>query len=241
MRLVLALALACSLNASHAAGVTQRVGERLPLDVRLTDAQGRETTLAKQSGGVPAIVVFGYYRCPTLCTTLMESVLVAASASGLAPDAYRIVEIGIDPRESARDASAKAELYRNAYGPLPLELLTGRESDTRRIASAAGVEYAYDERFGQYSHPLGFIVATPGGTISRYFPGVGFDAKDVKLALIEASDGRTGSLADRIFLRCAHYDEATGRYSLAAMSAVRAISLALAAALGVWIWSRRGA
>jgi protein SCO1/2 len=221
------------------AQVVQHLGDRLPLDTRLVDENGHASTLARYFGGAPVVLVFGYYRCPTLCTTLMEDVLMALSASGLAPDAYRVVAVGIDPRESAGDAKRKAAAYREAFGAVRLDLLSGSEAETRRLAAAAGVSYRYDARFDEYSHPLGFIVATPDGRISRYLPGVGFDPREVRLALVEASDAKVGSLSDLIFLRCAHYDPATGRYTVAVMSMVRAACMLIAAALGFWMWRRR--
>jgi protein SCO1/2 len=243
LRLALVLVVAAFGAQAHAtdtAGtIIQRVGKDLPLATRLVDEDGGAVTLGRYFGEAPVVLVFGYYRCPTLCTTLMEAVLTSLSASNLAPDAYRVVGIGIDPRETPGDAKRKASAYRRAFGGMRIDLLTGSERETRALAAAAGVSYAYDARHAQYSHPLGFVVVSPDGRVSRYFAGVAFDPREARLALVEASDSKVGSLTDRIFLRCAHYDAAAGRYTLAAMGFVRAACVLLAAALGLWIWRRR--
>jgi protein SCO1/2 len=219
--------------------VEQRIGETLPLRTPLVDESGSAVTLGKYFHRAPVVLVFGYYRCPTLCTTLMEGVLTGLAASGLDPKTYRILGVSIDPRERAADARAKARTYRQTYANLRIDLLTGDERDTRALAQSAGVSYTYDARYAQYSHPLGFIVVAPDGRISRYFPGVAFDPREARLALIDASESRIGSWSDRIFLRCAHYDPATGRYSLAVMSMVRAACALIAVALLAWMWRRR--
>ncbi len=244
-RVVLVLLL-LTLPAAHAAptpesGVVQRVGATLPLDVTLTDERARASRLGRYFGDVPVVLVFGYYNCPTLCTTLMEGVLLGLDATGLARDSYRVVGVSIDPREGPLDAMRKAAAYRDTFSGIEIDLLTGAEAEMRRLAAAAGYTYTFDRRFDEYSHPLGFVVVSPHARVARYFPGVAFDSSEVRLALIEASEARIGSLSERIFLRCAHYDPASGRYSFAVMSAVRALCGVLIAILAVWIWRRRAA
>jgi protein SCO1/2 len=239
--LAVALFAVCSARAqtTPAPQVMQRVGEPLPLATRLVDESGQGVTLQRYFDGAPVVLVFGYYRCPTLCTTLMEGVLTGLAATGLDRAAYRVVGVSIDPRENANDARRKAQHYRRSFGNVHIDLLTGAERETRALARAAGVSYHYDDRYDQYSHPLGFLIAAPDGRIARYFPGIAFDAREARLALVDASESRIGSWSDRIFLRCAHYDPATGRYSVAAMSFVRAGSVLIAAALALWMWRRR--
>lgn len=219
--------------------VAQAPGAMLPLDARFTDDTGRDVSLSSYFGRVPIVLVFGYYRCPNLCSTLMESTLVALSAADIAARNYRVVAVSIDPREHASDAAEKARAYRSAFANVPLHLLTSAGDATARVAAAAGVHYAFDAGVQQYSHPLAVLIAAPDGRISRYFAGAAFDRRDLKLALIEASQGRIGSISDRIFLRCAHFDPQTGRYSVAAMSFVRGGSAVCVLVFGVWVWRRR--
>lgn len=245
----IAAAALCTLVAAHAypqantpstaAELVQRPGALLPLGVVLRDETGLEAPLSRYFGRVPAVLVFGYYRCPTLCTTMMEGVLLALSATGLRHDAYQIIGVSIDPREQPQDAAHKAALYRTAYERAPLHLLTATAAASSALTRAAGFRYAYDSRFDQYAHPLAILILTPDGRISRYFPGVSFEPRDVRLALVEASGERIGSFSDRLFLRCAHYDPAAGRYNFAVMAFVRGACGVLVAMLALWLWRLR--
>lgn len=219
--------------------VEERLGEPLPLDVSLIDERGHEAPLSSYFGRVPVALVFGWYTCRTLCTTMMESVLVAASAAGLPSDGYRVVGVSIDPRETSADAARKATVYRAAHQSVPLALLTARAPAIERLAHASGVSYRYDAQRDDYAHPLAVVVAGADGRIARYVPGVAVEPRDLRLALVEAAQGRIGTLAERIYLRCTHYDPVTGRYTVTVMAWVRAFVLLTVAALGVWVWRRR--
>ncbi|HEX2831238.1 MAG TPA: SCO family protein [Burkholderiales bacterium] len=226
-------------TAAAAPDIKERLGEPLPLDVAVVDEQGREAPLSRYFGRVPVALVFGWYDCRTLCTTMMESVLVAASASSLPSDGYRVVGVSIDPRETSADAARKAASYRTAHGSVPLALLTARAPSIERLTRASGVSYRYDPDRDDFRHPLAVIVAGADGRIARYVPGVAVEPRDLRLALVDAAQGRIGTLAERIYLRCAHYDPVTGRYSVRVMAWVRALAVLTAVALGVWIWRRR--
>ncbi len=216
-------------------------GEHLPMDAAFTDDNARNVRLGAFFDERPVVLVLGYYHCPNLCSTLMDGVLEALADVRLPPDAYRVLGVSIDPAEDAALAAHK----KNTYAPLlaraggDLHLLTGNARDIGALTQSAGLSYAYDAATRQYAHPAGFLVATPDGRISHYFPGVRFDARALRLALVEASDGRIGSPAERLFLLCSHYDPATGRYSGAAMALVRALCLAVLAALVLWLWRAR--
>jgi protein SCO1/2 len=224
---------------SRTPSVEQRTGAALPLDARLRDESGHDVPLSRYFGKIPAVLVFGYYRCPNLCTTFMESALIALSAAKADPRQYAIVAISVDPRETPRDAAEKLRLYKTAYRDVPLHLLTGQERAIARVARAAGVHYAYDAAIDQYAHPVALIVVSPQGRISRYFAGVQFEPRDLRLALVEASSGRVGSITDRVFLRCAHFDPQTGRYTVAAMTFVRGGCVLVGGGLAGFVWRRR--
>jgi protein SCO1/2 len=225
-------------DAFSAATVEQRRGAVLPLDARFTSHAARSVTLSQIFSDKPVVLVFGQYRCPRLCTTMMEGVLLALAASELPRKDYRVVGVSIDPRERAEDASIKLAGYRAVYPRIPLELLTGDAGDIARLAEAVGVHYAFDSQSHDYAHPLALVVVTPDGRISQYLSGVRFDAETLRLALIDASARRIGSVGEALFLRCAHYDPQTGRYTFAAMNAIRAACIALVVVLAVWLWRR---
>ncbi|HJV26912.1 MAG TPA: SCO family protein [Aromatoleum sp.] len=214
----------------------QQPGAVLPLQQSLMDETGRAVRLGEYFGRVPVVLVLGYFECRNLCSTLLDGVVESLARSDLPAAAYRFVAVSIDPRETAAAARRRTEAFR----PLVADahFLTGDAEATKRIAASAGFRYAWDEARGEYMHPAGFIVVAPDGRVSRYFSGVRFDPRDVRLALTEASAGRVGAVSDRLLLLCSHYDPATGRYTLAAMAAVRAACLLCALGLAGWVWRR---
>lgn len=219
----------------------QHLNAQLPLSGAFTDDNGQPTRLGAFFGKRPVVLVLGYYHCPNLCSTLMDGVLESLAGVRLPPQAYRVLGVSIDPSEDADLAARK----KASYEPLvaraggDLHLLTAARPQIDALAHSAGFQYAYDASTRQYTHPAGFLVATPDGRISHYFMGVRFDPRDVRLALVDASSGRIGSPVDRLLLLCSHYDPATGRYSTTAMALVRMVCLAVLAALGLWIWRAR--
>lgn len=241
MRLLCVLLLFCASALAQEPSVLQfrqNLGDQLPLETAFKDAGGHPARLGDYFGKTPVVMVFGYYHCPRLCDTVMDGVLQGVQNAGLP---LTIVGIGIDPREGASDAAHKLAGYQSG-GDAGLHLLTGNQDQIARLAHAAGFEYSYDKESGQYSHPAGFLVATPEGKVSRYFSGLRFDRRDVRLALIEASNERVGSLAEQVLLLCSHYDPLAARYSVTVMAIVRMAAILAMAALAVGIWAahRRG-
>lgn len=218
----------------------QRLDAQLPLEAVFGNEDGRPVRLRDYFGQTPVVLVLGYFHCPNLCSTLLDGVLESLVQVNLPGSGYRLLAVSIDPRETPADARRRLESFRPLLGPgLAAHFLTGSREASSRLAADAGFPYAWDREHGQYMHPAGFLVATPEGRVARYFPGVRFDVRDLRLALVEASAGRVGSLADRLLLLCSHYDPEIGRYSVPVMAAVRTVCLAIALGLGVWIWRRR--
>jgi len=219
----------------------QRLNTQLPLSSAFTDDNGEATNLGAFFGKQPVVLILGYYHCPDLCSTVMDGVLESLSQVGLPPHAYRVLGVSIDPKEDAALAARK----KSSYAPLvaraggDMHLLTGAKPQIDTLAHSIGFQYAYDASTQQYTHPAGFLIATPAGRISHYFMGMQFDPRDVRLALVDASSGRIGSPVDRLLLLCSHYDPVTGRYSMAAMALVRTVCLTVLAALGIWLWRAR--
>jgi protein SCO1 len=233
------------------AALDQRLGAELPLSLPLVDANGRATALGHELRGTPVLLVPGYYSCPELCGLVMHGLLEAVHASGLVPQAVRIVRVSIDPQDTPATAAA-ARARDLAYasflgGPAPdLHLLVGSAADTAAIARAVGYRYetvAADQREGElaarFAHPAAVVLMTPQGRVSRYFMGVRFDPAELRLAVDAAGHGDVGSLTDRIALLCAHFDPRVGRHSEAVMNGLRAVGLLTVAGLGAWTWRRR--
>jgi protein SCO1/2 len=197
----------------------QKLGAQVPLELRFFDEFGRPVRLGKYLGPKPAILVLAYYECPNLCTVVLNGLL--DTACDLRFDAgkdYQIVVVSIDPRERPALALSKKQTYVRRYGRKGGEsgwhFLTGGKEAIDQLAQSVGFQFAWDESSGQFAHPSSLIVLTPEGKVSRYFPGIEYPPKEVRLALVEASNHRIGSLADRFFLLCFHYNPHTGKYGL---------------------------
>lgn len=196
----------------------QRLGQPLPMDAPILDADGKPTTLGKAMNGKPLLLAFGYYRCPNLCDLTLHGMARAVASMSLRPgDDYAVLFLSIAADESAKDASdAKSMLAQMEAGAHVdrWHFAVAGEPAVKTLTAAAGFRYFLDPRNGQYAHPAGVVVVTPEGRIAQYFYGVNYDARSLSLALINASHGQLGSVIDQIVLFCCGYDPATGRYSL---------------------------
>ena len=224
----------------------QRLDTRLPLDARFRDEQGRDVALGDYFGRRPVVLAFVYYTCPMLCTQIMNGVSSAVKAMPFTVgDDFDVVYVSFDARETPRDAAEKkaAQLadYHHEATAAGWHYLTGDEAAIRRVTSAAGFSYRWDEATGQFAHVSGVLVVTPDGRLSRYFYGVEYSPKELRMALVESSEGKVGSVVDQLLLYCYHYDPATGRYGVIAMNLVRlggAVTLALLVGF-IWLMRRQ--
>jgi protein SCO1/2 len=222
----------------------QRLDTMLPLDARFRDEAGRDVTLGDYFGKRPVVLAFVYYSCPMLCTQVLNGVSSAAKALPFtAGKDFDVVYVSFDPRDTPHAASEKKRTQLEDYRQTPTaagwHFLTGEEPSIRRVTKAAGFSYRWDKATGQYAHVSGVLVATPDGRLSRYFYGVEYSPKELRMAIVESSKGKTGSLVDRLLLYCYHYDPATGRYGAIAMNLVRLGGVVTLVALGGFIWLMR--
>ena len=217
-------------------GFDQRLGAQVPLDLTFRDETGSSVKLGDYLGDKPVLLVPAYYECPMLCTIVLNG--VASALRALPFDVgkeFRVVTFSFNPHETSELAAAKKttyiEDYRRPGAAAGWHFLVGDEPSVAALTQAIGFRYAWDEGSKQYAHASGIVVLTPGGRISHYFFGVEFAPRDLRLALVEASGERIGSLVDQLLLFCFHYDPATGRYSRVALNAVRAGGVLTLAAL----------
>jgi protein SCO1/2 len=252
-RAATALALACAAGPAiaqpAAPAFEQRLGASLPMQLAFIDANGRGLTLAELlREGRPIVLVPAYYRCDTLCGTVMHGAIEALADSGLPPDRWRLVAFSFDAQDTPADAAPLQRVYRDyAHWSRPAVFSEARGLDLRLLSGRAGAELArhigFDARSeaeaAQYAHPTGLVVLTPEGRVSRYFFGVRFDPRALRLALVDASGERIGSLADRLLVACSHLRSLAGRHDGAVMALLRAVGIALAAGLAIWIWRHR--
>jgi protein SCO1/2 len=221
-------------------GFKQRLDEVLPLDAAFRDDDGRHVTLGQLFGVRPVILAFVYYECPMLCTQVMNGLSSSLKAMPfVAGKDYDVVLISFDPRDTPAIAAEKKrahmEYWSTERDATAWHLLTGDEESIRHATSAAGFTYQWDERTGQFAHVSGVLVATPEGRLSRYFYGVEFSPKELRLALVESGQGRIGSAIDELLLYCFHYNPESGRYGLVVMNLVRLGGLVTVLAIGGFI------
>ena len=205
----------------------QRLGERLPLDARLTDESGKTVALGDYFGsGKPVVLAFVYYQCPMLCPLVMNGISSALKVVPFVPGKdFDVVLVSFDTRDTPEAANAKKRAHLQHWGAPETadgwHFLTGTEQEIRRVTEAAGFTYQWEEETQQFAHVSGLLVATPDGRLSRYFYGVEFSPKDLRLALVDSARGQLGSVVDELLLYCFHYDPASGRYGAAFMNIMR--------------------
>lgn len=206
----------------------QHLNDRLPLDAEFKDEYGRPVTLGKYFGAKkPVIVAFVYYTCPMLCTQIMNGISSALRAlSFTAGQDFDVVLVSFDPRDNPAAALEKKQAHLKYWNSEQTSggwhFLTGQEATIKRVADAAGFTYAFDPVTGQYAHVSGVLVATPDGRLARYFYGVEYSPKELRLALVESGEGHIGSPIDELLLYCYHYDPQSGRYGATVMNLIRA-------------------
>jgi protein SCO1/2 len=208
------------------ADVEQQLGSQLPLGAQVRDEQGREVELGAYFGTRPIVLALVYYECPMLCTLVLNGLLRAAKPLDFdAGREFDVVVLSFDPGETAELARAKKSHYLEAYARPGSEggwhFLTADQGSIEAVTGALGFRYAYDPARDEYAHAAAIFVATPEGKVARYLFGVEYAPRDLRLALVEAAEKKIGTLADKLLLLCYHYDPATGRYSNAAIGALR--------------------
>lgn len=228
------------LKALEGVSFEQRLGTQVPADLTFVDETGKDVRLGDYFGARPVVLALVYYECPMLCTQVLTG--LTAGLKGINFDAgnqFEVVVVSFDPGEGPGLASAKKAAYVDRYGrPATAgawHFLTGRKAEIDRLASTVGFSYAYDEKTDQYAHAAGITVLTPEGQIARYFYGIEFAPRDLRLGIIEAADRHIASPIDTVLLYCFHYDPSTGKYGMAAMNIVRAGGILTIVGMA-WFW-----
>jgi protein SCO1/2 len=221
-------------------GFKQHLNERLPLDATFTDDNGQQVALGQLFRGRPVILAFVYYQCPMLCTQVMNGLSSALKVMPFtAGKDYDVVLVSFDPRDTPAIAAGKKRAHLEYWSAerdaSSWHLLSGDEPSIRRTTAAAGFTYQWDARTEQFAHVSGVLVATPEGRLSRYFYGVEFSPKELRLALVESGQGKIGSAIDELLLYCFHYNPESGRYGLIVMNVIRLGGLVTVLAMGGFI------
>jgi len=209
--------------------IEQKLNQQLPLDLVFRDESGREVKLGDYFGKKPVVLAFVYYDCPMLCTQILNGMVTSFRVLPFqVGKEFDVVTISFDPRETPALAQSKKKVYVN-YLPEKMRegaangwhFLTGDAANIDRVTEAAGFHYRYDEKTKQFAHASAIMVTTPQGKLSRYYYGIDYSARDLRLGLIESSENKIGSPVDTLLLYCYHYDPATGKYGAAVMKIMR--------------------
>jgi protein SCO1/2 len=227
----------------------QRLNEQVPLDICFHDEAGQTVLLGDYFHQKPVILVLAYFRCPMLCTEVLNGLVRALLDVPLnVGKDFEVLTVSFDARETPELAAAKKKTYLERYGRAGASegwhFLTGEQSSIDRLTEAVGFHYTYDARNDQFAHASGIMILTPDGKLARYFYDINYSPRDVRLGLVEASQGKIATPTDQILLFCFHYDPAEGKYGATVMNFVRlggvVTLLALGCFLGVmWRQERR--
>ena len=212
-------------------GIDQKMGAQVPLDLPFTDeSRPRLGHAARIFRTKPVILALVYYQCPSLCNMVLNGIQRSArSLTMTAGDEFDVVAVSFDPHETPEMATAKKAAYMKEYDRSGSErgwhFLTGEEASSRALADAVGFHYAYDALTNQYAHASAIVILTPEGRTTQYFYGIEYPARDLRLALVEASHNRIGSAIDQVMLYCYHWDPARGKYGMVIMNVLRIAGL----------------
>lgn len=235
-------------------GITQKLDGRVDLDLEFVDSKGETVVLRELFRGKPVVLSLVYYECPMLCTLELNGLLKAMRAMDLsAGEDYDVISLSFDPREGTELAARKKDEYMKQYTHAGFydrerledgwRFLTGSEENIRALAEAVGFGYRYDEEKDLYRHGSGIITLTPKGKVSRYQFGVEYSPRDLKFALMDASEEKIGTPIDAVMLYCFHYDPVSGKYGFVVMNALRlagaATLLLLFGFIGLSLWRDR--
>jgi protein SCO1/2 len=207
-------------------GIEQRLSEQVPLDAVFKDEHGQQVRLGDVAKGKPVVLALVYYSCPMLCNQILNGVLGSLrQVSFNAGEQFEVIAISFDSRETPELAATKKQTYVKAYNRPGADagwhFLTGDEANIKRVTDAAGFHYKWDEKTNQFAHASGIMLLTPEGKLARYFYGIEYPPRDVRLGLVESSENKIGSPVDTLMLYCYHYDPATGKYGAVVMNIMK--------------------
>jgi protein SCO1/2 len=221
-------------------GFDQKLGARVPLDLHFRDEEGRDTYLGEYLGRKPVILVLLYYRCPLLCSQVLNGLTRSLKPLTLtAGSDFELVAVSISPAETPELASQKRTAYLERYGRSGAEegwhFLVGAEEPIAELARTVGFRYQYNPQTKLYAHAAGIVILTPDGRVARYFYGIDYPPKDLQNEIKRAAAGQIGSPIGRLLLLCYDYDAATGKYTISIVRLIRVLGTMTALSLGMLV------
>lgn len=222
-------------------GIDQKLDAQLPLDLKFKNEKGETVRLGEYFKDKPVILNLVYFRCPMLCTQVLNGTLRSSQALKFQMgEDYEVVSVSIDPSDTPEMAAAKKKTYVASYRRPGAEegwhFLTGDKEAIEKLARTVGFRYYYDEKSNQYAHASGIFIVTPQGRVSRVLYGIEYHPSDLRLALVEGSENKIGTPVDAFLLMCYHYDPATGKYGFVIHNLLRVLGIATLIAIGSFLF-----
>lgn len=209
-------------------GIDEHLDAVLPLDAAFVDETGRDVTLGDYFGrDKPVVLALVYYRCPMLCNLILDGLTSSMKElEWTAGGEFDVVAVSFDPTETPKLAGIKRQAYLKQYGRPEGDagmhfLTTSSQATIDRLTDTVGFRYTFVEDRNEYAHTAALFLITPDGRISKYLYGIVYDPRTLRLALVEAGEGKVGTIVDRVLLYCFHYDADEGKYSLVARQVMK--------------------
>lgn len=210
--------------------IDQKLDEQVPLDLKFKNEQGKEVALKDYFGKKPVVLALVYFECPMLCNQVLNGFVASARTLNFSiGKEYEVLTVSFDPKETPELASGKKKSYLQSYRRPGSEkgwhFLTGTQDSIKKLTDSVGFRYTWDAKLEQFAHGAAIMVLTPEGKISRYLYGIEYPGRDLKLALVEASENKIGGPVEQMMLYCFHYDPLTGRYGAATINLIRVLGV----------------
>jgi protein SCO1/2 len=220
--------------------IDQQIGSQVPSDISFVDDNGRPVKIGDYFGKRPVVLALVYYECPMLCTQVLNGLVSALGVLSFeAGREFDVVAVSFNPKEGPGLASQKKASYIERYGRPQAaggwHFLTGTQESITRLTDAVGFKYEYDPKIEQFAHGAAIELLTPKGTIAKYYYGIEFSPRDLRLGIIEASDEHIGTVIDDVLLFCYHYDPSSGKYGASVLGIVRAGGIATVLAFAIFL------
>jgi protein SCO1/2 len=221
------------------AGLEQRLGQPLPMQAQFTDETGKSAPLASWFNGKPVVMALVYYKCSMLCPQVLHGLATGLKATTLTPGKdYEVLTFSIDPMDTPKDAAAEKQTFLSEMGHPEaagaVHFLTANPPSIEAISEATGFHYVRvpgpDGKIDQFAHSSVIMFATPDGRMSKYLAGIDYQPRDLRMALLQASDRKISNPVDLLILYCCNYSPSAGRYTV---SVVRILGIAGMVSLAV--------
>jgi protein SCO1/2 len=207
--------------------IDEQLDAQVPLDATFRDTEGKPVRLGDLIDGKrPTLLTFAYFNCPVLCSVILNSAVDSLSKiPWTIGREFDVITISIDPNEAPARAVKKHDALIAQYGRADAargwHFLLGDERQIARVTGAVGYRFHYDDETQQFAHPGALILLQPNGRVSRYLYGLEYPPNDLRIGLLEASEGKLIGAVEQVLLFCYRYDAHQGKYVIVATRVMR--------------------